>query len=193
MATHVMLDLETFGVGNDAAIISIGAVKFDTTEILDRFHVGVNPESCESARLTFSASTLLWWLDQERDAARQRWWALEKVDLWLALAGFAEWYRTPPLAVSAAPPGPPAHAPGEELPIWGNGATFDNVILRSAYAACSMPYPAPFWADRCYRSVKALCPELKLERIGLHHSAVDDAESQARHLQAICAKLGLEL
>ena len=175
MPTHVMLDLETFGVGNEAAPISIGAVKFDKIEILDRFHVGIHPESCEQRKLTISASTVLWWLDDARRDAWHAWQALEKVDLWLALDGFSKW---------AAP------TADTEIVVWGNGSTFDNIILRSAYAACGMEYPAKFWNDRCYRTVKGLAPEIKLQRVGTHHSAVDDAESQARHLQAIWAHLG---
>lgn len=175
MPVNIMLDLETFGVGNEAAPISIGAVAFDKDTILDRFHVGITPESCEQRKLTISASTIGWWLDDERRDAWHAWQALEKVDLWLALDGFSAWCA------------PSAYT---EIIMWGNGSTFDNIILRSAYAACGMEYPAKFWNDRCYRTVKGLAPEVKLQRVGVHHSAVDDAESQARHLQELWRHLG---
>jgi exodeoxyribonuclease VIII len=45
--------------------------------------------------------------------------------------------------------------------------------------------PWRHWNDRCYRTVKSLYPDVKLERVGTHHNAVDDAESQARHLIAM--------
>ena len=171
MNAHVMLDLETFGNGNDAAIISIGAVKFNEAEILDEFHVGVDPATCQAVGLKIDASTVLWWLDNERQAARDAMYVLEKVDLGSALAGFSDWF-------------------GDEKPIWGNGATFDNVILRSAYRACGLDYPSRFWLDRCYRTVKSLAPGIELVREGTHHDACDDARCQAKHLQAICAHLG---
>ena len=195
MAVNIMLDLETFGTGNDAAIISIGAVKFTQTQILDRFHVGVDPASSESAGLKINASTVMWWLDPERAAAWAAWAALEKVDLPLALTGFGMWYTELPTdsVGGLIYPDSQAHTHGEKLPIWGNGATFDNVILRSAYEVCGLKYPAPFYLDKCYRTIKELAPEVKLERIGAHPSAVDDAESQAVHLQKICAQLGVEL
>lgn len=193
MGTNVMVDLETFGVGNKAAIISIGAVKFDQTKIIDRFHVGVNPETSESAGLTLSASTVIWWLDPDRAAAWQAWSALEKFDLPLALSGFAMWYADPAIAGNLITDGGFAHTFGEQLPLWGNGATFDNVILRSAFEACGMAYPVKFFNDRCYRTIKSLMPDIKLERNGTHHSAVDDAESQAVHLQRLCAQLGVAL
>jgi hypothetical protein len=71
------------------------------------------------------------------------------------------------------------------LTIWGNGSTFDNVILRSAFAAAGLEYPVRFWADQCYRTKKNEFPTVPLVREGTHHKALDDAISQAKHLQAI--------
>lgn len=182
MAVHVMLDLETWGNSPEAMPVSIGAVKFDATSILDRFHIGIDPRTVPGDRRVLAeADTLMWWMDPERDEARKVWWALEKTDIATALEGFFLWYKESKVGWTADPA------------IWGNGSTFDNVILRNAYKAMGMDYPAPFWKDWCYRTVKNLRPDIKLERIGTHHSAVDDAESQARHLQAIALALGVEL
>jgi hypothetical protein len=60
---HVMLDLETWGTGNDAVVVSIGACKFDKNDILDAFHVGVDPKSCMELGLKVDAGTILWWMD----------------------------------------------------------------------------------------------------------------------------------
>lgn len=171
---NVMVDLETLGTGNDAVILSIGAVKFTGTEIVDEFHVGVDPATCQQVGLTIDAATVLWWFKDDIGAAREALLGLERVDIGSALAGFAQWF------------GP------DSLPLWGNGATFDNVILRSAYAACHMEYPARFWDDKCYRTVKNLAPMVKLERLGTHHDALDDARSQAKHLQAIVHHLTIK-
>lgn len=175
MATHVMLDLETFGQGNNAAIISIGAVKFNATEILDRFLVGVEPESSQAAGLTIDASTVKWWLDPERQPAWAEWLKLEKDDLGVALDGFSIWVGR------------------DQMRIWGNGTAFDNVIMRNAYERYALDYPAPFWLDSCYRTVESLAPDVRLERVGVHHSPADDAESQARHLMRIAEHLGVVL
>lgn len=76
--------------------------------------------------------------------------------------------------------------PREETRVWGNGAAFDNVILRRAYERTSresMKAPWPHWNDRCYRTIKGLYGhQVKIERTGTHHHALDDAASQARHL-----------
>jgi exodeoxyribonuclease VIII len=73
-----------------------------------------------------------------------------------------------------------------KIAIWGNGATFDNVVLRSAYASVGLKPHWHFRGDKCYRTVINLLPEDKrpaFERHGTHHNALDDAITQARHLQ----------
>ena len=97
----------------------------------------------------------------------------ERIDLPSALYGFADWF-------------------GDDKPVWGNGSTFDNVILKSAFAACQIETPWEFWNDKCYRTVKAQAKEIKLQRLGTYHNALDDAISQTKHMQAIVDHLGLE-
>ena len=48
-AEHVMLDIETLGKRHNAALLSIGATKFDpfTDKIIDTFYVAADPESCQ--------------------------------------------------------------------------------------------------------------------------------------------------
>ena len=166
-----MVDLETLGNSNTAVILSIGACMFYPTGegvLPDPFEAFVDPQSCVSAGLTMDPSTVLWWMDDQRDEARIA--LMDKMDtavpLRTALARFSEWF-------------------GQSKPFWGNGATFDNVILRSAYTAVGLPCPWKFWDDRCYRTLKNLAPTVKLQREGVHHSAMWDAISQAKHLQQI--------
>lgn len=177
MSTHIMLDLETFGTGGDAAVVSIGAVKFDPLidGVLDSFHVVICPESAQAHGLKIDASTMLWWLSDDRRPAVQALLGHERHDLATALHGFAMWFGA------------------DSLPVWGNGATFDNVILRNAFRAASLPCPWKFWDDRCYRTLKNMAPDVKLQRLGTHHDALDDAHSQALHLQQIVARTGIRL
>jgi exodeoxyribonuclease VIII len=170
-----MLDLETFGNGNDAVIVSIGAVRFDEKSLLDEFHVGVDPRSCQALGLKIDADTIMWWMHPDRADARAALLALETVDLASALAGFTEW------------------AGNDITAIWGNGSTFDNVILRSAYRACGLEYPVSFWQDQCYRTIKYRAPGIEIVREGTHHDALDDARCQTKHLQAIAEHLGIPL
>lgn len=172
---HIMCDIETLGKGNKAVIASIGMVNFDpfTNKIHDSFYVAVDPESCQSLGLTLDASTVMWWMQDERAPARSAMMQESRISLPEALYGLVDWF-------------------GADKPVWGNGATFDNVIMRSAFEACGIDVPWMFWNDRCYRTLKNTAPHIKLERIGTYHNALDDALSQAKHMQQVVKYLGLE-
>lgn len=170
----VMGDLETMGHGSDAVIISIGAVKFDPEkkQIYDRFYTKVDPQSCLDAGLSVSGSTITWWLDQS-DAARREFTQGTLPSLKIALDHFTLWMNKQII-------------PGEKgNRFWGNGATFDNVILTNAYKALKMERPWGYRDDRCYRTLKALYPNVPFTPYGTHHNALHDAEAQALHLMEI--------
>ena len=183
MSEHVMIDLETLGKGSHAAIWTIGAVKFnpmhcaetieelmDTTE---RFHVRVSMES-SFALGRADADTIEWWMQTLRNEPRENILKMPQVDLIEALDGFKEWF-------------------GEDKPVWGNGATFDNVILSNAFSACNIERPWSFKSDRCYRTFKSLAPDVKPIDVGVAHGALDDALAQAWHMQRIVKHLNLTL
>ena len=167
----VMLDLETMGNGPCAAIVAIGAVEFDceTGAVGARFSQPVDLDTAVRMGGEMDASTVLWWM-QQGDEARAA-FAKGGAHLAQALINFAAWLQE--------------RGTTDSLRIWGNGAAFDNVILASAYRAASMPQPWRHWNDRCYRTIKAQHADVKMERVGVHHNAADDAESQARHLVAM--------
>jgi hypothetical protein len=167
----VMVDLETLGNGSTAAIISIGAVAFDAEsgKIESEFYVNVDPQSCVDAGLKMDVSTVMWWMkqsDEARDAFNK-----PAVPLELALDMFKAWYPQ-----SAA--------------LWGNGATFDNVILSNAYTLTGINRPWNFTKDRCYRTLKALRPDIKQEKVGVAHNALDDAKFQALHACKLLRAMG---
>lgn len=158
---HVMLDIETLGNNSRSVIISLGAVEFDETGLGREFYVNICPQSCIDVGMQMDADTVMWWMTQS-DGAR----AVFKQTCRLledALQEFKHWFP-------------------KDACVWGNGATFDNVIVDSAYRACKMNKPWKYNADRCYRTLKALYPQIKaLSRIGTHHNALDDAKYQALH------------
>lgn len=181
---HVMLDIETMSLSNDGLIFAIGAVKFTKDKVIDRFLVGVDPEDAQRYGGQIDAGTVMWWFDPERDEARRQMFELPKVDLASALWGFIDWCRQLP--------------PGEALPLgslWGNGAGFDNVLLKSAYRMADIDLGDVFGyrQHECYRTMRNRFPDVEFERVGTYHNPADDAESQARHLMAICQKHGIEL
>jgi len=168
---HIMIDLETMGTRPNAPIVAIGAVAFNAMGVTDKtFYRVVSLHSAVRSGAVIDPSTVLWWL-QQGDSARN---ALteaqdEAVGLEAALRDFMQFVCTY----------------GDSLKgVWGNGATFDNVLMHESGKRCNMPM-WEFWKDKCYRTVKGMYPDVKLERSGTHHNALDDATSQALHLIAI--------
>jgi hypothetical protein len=170
---HVMVDIETLGNGNDALILAIGACKFHPRGPgiePGAFYVKIDPESAVKAGGVMDASTVLWWMAQG-DAARKELTNPEgRVGMLKALNDFNRWV-------------------GGDVPVWGNGATFDNVIIKSAMKRLGIEPCWKFWSDQCYRTLKTQFKHIKLERSGIAHSAIDDAITQAKHLQAIFRSL----
>lgn len=172
--TDVMLDLETMGNGPDAAIVAIGAVAFDietaTISPVGLYH-RVDLDSAVKYGGVLDASTVTWWLHKPSQAAREEITRkdLDREHIIDALDLFSFWLRN--------------EAAGEETRVWGNGAAFDNVILRRAYQRGKREAPWSHWNDRCYRTIKGLYGhQVKIERTGTHHHALADAEAQAVHL-----------
>lgn len=173
---HVMVDLETKGNKPGCMLLSIGAVYFDPmTGILgDQFYKVVSPEGQQERGLHEDPDTMDWWAKQS-EGARQVLGEAEasEVTLQEALGGFTEF-----LAVAGL----------KRVKVWGNGSDFDNAILTVAYMAHQQNIPWEFWNNRCFRTLKNLCP-LKMEKSLLAHNALNDAIMQAEHANKVMAYL----
>lgn len=165
-ATHVMIDLETMSTEYNAAIVSVGGVAVKNGEVLRTFESTVTLQSSIDAGLHISASTIAWWMQQSDHARKALQGGTELRKVLESLNAWAE--------------------PLKDPRVWGNGATFDNVILRNAYNVVGLE---PFWKykhDRCYRTFKDLVdPQRRLlPREGdTAHTALADAVDQMCHLQ----------
>jgi exodeoxyribonuclease VIII len=111
-----MVDLETMGNGPDAAICSIGAVKFDPDSSPNddkEFYAHVNLQSAQDNGGSIDAATVMWWLAQSAQVTA----AIIRQDdadhIGLALLNFIEFY-------------------GNSDGVWAAPATFDIPILESA-------------------------------------------------------------
>ena len=124
---HIMIDLETLGVEQDAAIIAIGACFFDpfSGKIGDEFTVKIEWESAMEGR-SISASTVKWWSQQSVEA--QKGVTDGKHSMEQALRDFKYWAQ---IRASST------------IRVWGNGATFDITLLENAFKQYKID---PFWA-----------------------------------------------
>lgn len=168
--THVMVDLETYGLAAGCPVLSVGAtvvgnraLTFYGVAKVDQSAYGLKPEP----------ATIKYWEEQSEDA-RKVFIDPSAMDLPVLLRLFASWL------------------PAEAF-VWGNGADFDNPILSAAYKAVGMRQPWKPFNGRCYRTIKNLAPHIKVVRQGTHHNALDDALTQAEHMERIVAELGLRL
>lgn len=175
---HIMVDLETMGTENDAAIISIGAVEFGIDSISREFYRVVNLQSCMDIGLTVTPSTIQWWMDQSEEAKAV--FHEEPSSIGLALEEFAGWVDC-------------GLYDKRELCVWGNGAVFDNVILATAYRVLDLKKPWTYKGDMCYRTARAAYPHIEAADWdgNIPHNALHDATYQANHLIKI-AKHALE-
>lgn len=138
----IMLDLETLGTRPGCVIAQIGAVAFEEATITQPFFAKVDITDAQREGLVIEAETVKWWLKQE-DGARA------EIGDGLRL-GKALWAFTMYHATITGLNG------GQKPKIWGNGAAFDNVILRAAYEKAKIEAPWAFWDDRCFRTLKNL-------------------------------------
>jgi len=165
----VMVDLETLGNKPGCIILSIGAVFFDplTGELGDTHYRVIRTAGQTELGLHEDEDTMKWWAAQA-PAARQVLQEAQnsKFTLEESLVEFTDFVAKPGLGT---------------VQVWGNGADFDNAILTVGYMATQRNIPWKFWNNRCFRTLKALCPELKMEKSLLAHNALNDAIMQAEH------------
>lgn len=174
---HFMIDIETLGTLPGSKIISIGAVAFNQKGIIDVFEQDIDRHN--QALPLEDPATLDWW-ETQSPTAQLVLNSPNAVSLPIALGRLTGFIL--------------ANTPENEEPrIWGNGANFDGVLLTMAYHAENMEKPWKFYHERCYRTMKALNPHVKMNRTGTHHNALDDAKSQATHLLEILENTGTPL
>ncbi|MDE4776278.1 3'-5' exoribonuclease [Klebsiella pneumoniae] len=181
---HVMVDLETMGKKHNAPIVAIGAVVFDPTtgSIGESFYKVVCLESSVNWGAVIDPSTVIWWLKQSSEA-RSAIVNDDAIPLLDALLQFREFVSDNVTGGS------------KKAQVWGNGASFDNSILRSSYDCIAEDYPWEYWNDRDVRTMVELGqaisfdPKTTIPFEGSRHNALADAIHQARYVSAIWQRI----
>ena len=175
---HLMIDLKTMGKNPDAPIISIGAIFFDpqTGDMGPEFSKTID---LETAGGVIDRDTIKRWLKQSREA--QSAIMTDEIPLDDALLQLREFID---------------ENSGEFfVQVWGNGANFDNTILRRSYERQGIPCPWRYYNDRDVRTIVELGKAIDFDARtaipfeGERHNALDDARHQAKYVSAIWQKL----
>lgn len=182
--THLMVDIEAFGKKADSPIVSIGAVFFDpsTGNTGSEFYKVISLESAMASGGVPDASTIIFWLKASPEA-RSELVMDDAIPLDDALLQLNEF-----IAENAAN-GP------DSVQVWGNGATYDNVLLEASYDRTGITCPWKFWNNRDVRTVVELgkavgCePRYEIPFDGETHKAISDALHQVKYVSAIWQRL----
>lgn len=169
----IMCDLETLDNTPTSVILSLGAVKMDLKNCVlgEELSLQLSLAGQTDMGLTIGGETVQWWMRQSNEA-RNAVAGTGGYSLSDALARFSFFARENPV-------------------IWGNGATFDNMILRNAYRAVGREYPAKFYNDLCFRTMKTVFKSVPAppKDPAKRHNALEDAKNQALHLCAIMYRI----
>ncbi|EGI4370565.1 exonuclease, partial [Escherichia coli] len=178
---HLMIDLETMGTNTNAPIVVIGAVFFDpqTGEIGPVFYIVVSLTDAMNTGAVPDGGTIEWWLKQSSEARAAI--LTDQVKLRDALSRFREFINE--------------YSDEKFVQVWGNGATFDNAILRTSYERLDIPCPWRYHNDRDVRTIVELGKTIDFDARtvipfeGVRHNALDDARHQAKYVTATIQKM----
>ena len=171
MNTDIMIDLETLATSTDAAILTIGAVKFDPFGREDQepamtpFYVRVDLDSCDEIGLVTNDDTIAWWANQSKEAQEE---AFNTEDRIHVRDAFEQLYK---------------FCWGAKR-VWSNGSCFDIVICEHVFKKVNRAVPWKFWEVRDVRTAFDLGINPQRPPVTAHH-ALQDAWNQAVGIQNV--------
>jgi hypothetical protein len=171
MNTDIMIDLETLATSTDAAILTIGAVKFDPfgkdieEPAMDSFYVRVDLDSCDELGLAVNDDTIAWWAQQSKEAQDEAFGTDDRIHIREAMDKLYKFCW------------------GAKR-VWSNGAAFDIPICETAYKRLNKAVPWSFWQVRDVRTAFDLGINPNRPTVTAHH-ALQDAYNQAVGIQNV--------
>ncbi len=168
-----MIDLETLATTPDAAILTIGACKFDpkSKDIESTFYERIKLDTQENYNRVINEDTLAWWAKQDKQIQEDAFSEGEdRIDL---LEAMKKLY-TFGLGTTH---------------VWSHGSIFDVVIVENVCKSVQQAVTWKFWEVRDTRTLFELS-DISV-RIEGKHNALTDAVAQAKAVQQAYAKLKL--
>lgn len=164
---RIMLDTETYALGPDALVLSLGACYFDLEEVGNSIYM-VLDRGDQWGKREIDPEVLKWW-DEQGDEAREVLDAPQTpvIHVLQSVIDFVDAWADDPATVE----------------VWSKGSDFDNVVLNTLYRDFKMKSPFNFRNYRCYRTLASIAHPFKAYdlpvREGPAHNALSDAQFQA--------------
>lgn len=171
MNTDIMIDLETLATSPDAAILTIGAIRFDPfgddykDPTCDKFYVKVDLDSCDRIGLATNEDTIAWWANQSKEAQDEAFSPDGRIDIVDAMNQLYKFCW------------------GAKR-VWSHGAAFDVVICEHIFKKIGKAIPWNFWQVRCTRTLFDIGIDPQRPPVLKHH-ALEDAWNQAVGVQNV--------
>ena len=170
MNTHIMLDIETLGTGSNSLVLSIGAVEFSLAGTTFRQFSTNLPilEQIINPTVEVDIDTIKWWKTQSEEAKKALLNKKPSKTVKEGLMAFYDFIKT-----------------FENPVIWGNGCTFDNVIMRNLFKSFNLPFPTPYYSDMDVRTIVNVYDYEKVNSLtgkftGTKHDAITDCLHQVK-------------
>jgi hypothetical protein len=173
--TDIMIDLETLATSPNAAVLTIGAVRFDPfgDDISDpkcqKLYIKVDLDSCDELNLEVNDDTIAWWASQSKEAQEEAFNPEGRIHVREA---FNQLYK---------------FSWGAKR-VWSHGASFDTVICENIFRKLKKAVPWKFWEVRCTRTLFDLGMDPRRPPVLKHH-ALEDAWNQAVGVQNVYRSL----
>ena len=168
---HLMIDLETLATTPNAAILTIGACKFDptATDVHSTYYERIVLETQEDYGRVINEDTLAWWSQQDKQIQEDAFGeGADRIDLKDAMKKL----YTFGLGTTN---------------VWSHGAIFDVVIIEDICRSFQQAVTWKFWEVRDTRTLFDLA-DVSV-RIEGKHNALTDAVAQAKAVQQSYQKL----
>jgi hypothetical protein len=164
MAADIMIDIESLDTSPYCVILTIGAVRFDPKGMGIVEKLELRPtieEQTEKYNRVINDDTLRWWSTQSEAAQEEALGDRDRIPFKECMDRLYKfcWNRRA---------------------VWSNGASFDCVVMETAWRQLDMRIPWPFYTVRDTRTLYEVAG-VKLKDGGhvTTHKAVEDAERQA--------------
>jgi len=168
---HIMMDIETLSTNSNGAITTISAVQFnlENGKIGKTFEIAIKLDEQVNNGAVIDIPTVVWWMSQDEEAIKTM-LRIEKRDVDFALLAFNDWIKS-------------LGKPLNDMKLWGNGVSFDNVMVRNLYKRHNIEFALPYWCDNDVRTLVTLgnIDTRNFPFKGIKHNGIDDCKHQINY------------